>query len=276
MTSDTDHRLVTQYLRQFDAAAGSLTNARRAILREEIANHLRELVQPDLSDADASAALSSFGSPADILGQELDVPPSLAASQRRQRRVRRTVAIVVSAVAAAILLIVLLPLLFVVAPVPVAGPDGEVTSVVNANPQGPARVTTGTGYFEYQAAIEAMEDPLPAGAAYPAGVPEGLDSGTSSTGVMQSGAGYVVAQYTWLCAWESEYLTAMAQEATGRQVAAEAMLTTWSTSEFYTTTDPNRGWVTSVLEPVWFGDSSGVVRDQPQSCSQAGIINVRG
>jgi DNA-binding FrmR family transcriptional regulator len=80
MTSDTDHRLVTQYLRQFDAAAGSLSNARRAVLREEIANHLRELVQPDLSDADASAALSSFGSPADILGQELDVVPSLGAS----------------------------------------------------------------------------------------------------------------------------------------------------------------------------------------------------
>ena len=92
-------------------------------------------------------------------------------------------------------------------------------------------------------------------------MPNGLNSGTSTAGTMQSGAGYVVAQYTWLCAWESEYLTAMAKDDAERQVAAEAMLTTWLTSEFYMAPDPNRGWVTSVLDPVGFGDSSGVVRD---------------
>jgi len=276
MTSDADHPFVTQFLRQFDEAAVSLTTERRAELREEIVAHLRELVQADTPDADATAALSRFGSPAEILGQELDGSSPVGTSPRRSRRIRRTVVITLSAVAAAILLLVLLPLIFVVAPNPEASVDGEVTSVVNANPQGPARVTSGTGYFEYQAAIDAMEDPLPAGAAYPNGVPEGLDSGSSSAGMMQSGAGSVVAHYTWLCAWESEYLTSIAEKDAKRQVAAEAMLTKWSTSEFYIASDPNRGWVESVLDPVRFGDSSGVARDQPQSCSQAGIVNVRG
>lgn len=279
MTSDADHPFVTQFLRQFDEAAVSLASARRAELREEVAAHLRELVRADTSDADASAALSRFGSPAEILGQELDGSPSDRASAGRSRRIRRTVLIVVSAVAAAILLIVLLTWLFLVpVSVSLSSPTGtaeEITSVVNATPDGPARVTTGTGYFEYQAAIDAMEDPLPPGAAYPNSVPEGLDSGSSSAGMMQSGAGYVVAQYTWLCAWESEYLTSMAEKDAQRQVAAEAMLTKWSTSEFYMASDPNRGWVATVLDPVRFGDSSGVARDQPQSCSQAGIVNVR-
>ena len=280
MTSDADHPFVAQFLRQFDAAAVSLTTERRAELREEIAAHLRELVQADMPDTDATAALSRFGSPAEILGQELDGSPSDKTSPGRLRSVHRTVLILVSAVTAAILLIVLLTWLFI-EPVSVSSssPTGtaeEITSVVNATPNGPARVTTGTGYFEYQAAIDAMENPLPAGAAYPNGVPKGLDSGSSSAGTMQSGAGSVVAHYTWLCAWESEYLTSMAEEDAQRQVAAEAMLTRWSTSEFYIASDPNRGWVASVLDPVRVGDFSGVARDQPESCSQAGIVNVRG
>ncbi|MFC5931170.1 hypothetical protein D6T64_13380 [Cryobacterium melibiosiphilum] len=276
MTSDADHPFVTQFLRQFDEAAVSITTARRAELREEIGAHLRELVQVDTPDADATASLSRFGSPAEILGQELDGSSSVSSLRGRSRPTRRTLVFMLSAGAAATLLIVLVPRLVGDAPAPEASVDGTVTSVVTDTPQGPARVTTGTGYFEYQAAIDAMEDPLPAGAAYPTGVPEGLDSGSSSAGMMQSGAGNVVAHYTWLCAWESEYLTSMAEKDAQRQVAAEAMLTKWSTSEFYIASDPNRGWVETVLDPVRFGDPSGVARDQPQSCSQAGIVNVRG
>lgn len=80
------------------------------------------------------------------------------------------------------LLLALMPALFAA-----IGPTSTSSSVVNRNLKGPARVTTGEGYFEYQAAIKAMKDPLPAGAEYPLGVPKGLDAGRTSNGIMQSG-----------------------------------------------------------------------------------------
>lgn len=141
MTSDADHPFVTQFLRQFDEGAVSLASARRVELREEIAAHLRELVQADMSDKDAAAALSRFRSSAEILGQELDGSPSDRAPAGRSRRIRRTVLILISAVAAAVLLIVLLGWLFLVpASVSPSSPTGtaeEPTSVVNATQKAP-------------------------------------------------------------------------------------------------------------------------------------------
>ena len=142
---------------------------------------------------------------------------------------------------------------------------------------GPARVTTGQAYYEYLDAIENMEHPLPDGAAYPVGVPEGLGAGkTPDGGIGQSGAGRNVANFAWLCAWESEYLAAIEAGDDRRQVAAESMLTAWSTGDFYlhTMVDEEQGWVKNVINPMTFGDSSGVERDRPGTCSQAGIVNV--
>ena len=270
MTSGTDHPFVTRYLQQFDEAAASISGPRRAVLREEIAAHLRDAIPADATNADAAAAISDFGSPAEILGQELDSVAPGNPAPRPSRKTRNTVLIVISAITVALLLIVLLPLLFVVATA------SKTDSVVKSHPVGPARITEGTGYYEYQAAIKAMADPLPAGAEYPDGVPAGLDSGSNSSGIMEAGAGKVVAHFTWLCAWESEYLSAISAKDAERQVAAESMLIKWSTSPFYldVMSDPDKGWVTNVINPMKFGDASGVKQDRPQTCAQASIVNV--
>lgn len=146
------------------------------------------------------------------------------------------------------------------------------TSVVNKTPTGPDRVQDGTAYFEYLAAIEAMSEPLPPGVEYPEGVPEGLDSGSTATGVLQSGAGANVAYFTWLCAWEAEYLNAVDAENAQRQVAAETMLA--QRPGLGPVDDPQEGWAETVLEPLSFGDRSGLHSDFPQTCAQAGILNV--
>jgi hypothetical protein len=93
----------------------------------------------------------------------------------------------------------------------------------------------------------------------------------------ESGAGRNVPHFTWLCAWESEYLTAIAEKDAERQVEAEWMLTKWSTGSFYLTvmSDPSKGRVRTVLDPMRYGDPSGVNRNKPQTCPQAFIVNVR-
>jgi hypothetical protein len=54
------------------------------------------------------------------------------------------------------------------------------------------------------------------------------------------------------------------------------MITAWSTSDFYlhVVVDEGQGWVKNVIDPMAFGDPSGVKRDRPGTCSQAGIVNV--
>ncbi len=147
---------------------------------------------------------------------------------------------------------------------------------MNKHPVGPARVTTGEPYAEYLSEIEAIEAPLPRGAEYPEGVPEALDPRDGVPRVIKPGGGRVVAQFTWLCAWESEYLAAVAAGDPEREAQAEAMLITWSTSAFYKGSDSTGAWVRTILDPALAGDRSGIERDQPQACSQAHIVNVRG
>ncbi|GHD80862.1 hypothetical protein CLV85_0507 [Salinibacterium amurskyense] len=277
MSTAAEHPTVTAYLREFDAASGSLTATRREELREEIASHLREAIPPLSSQADATAVIAAFGSPAEIVGQEgtLDQSASSVAPADESRRGLRIAlgAIVIAAAA--------ISAVFFLWPGNPANtgagsgttqPDAAPSSVVNEVPEGPARVAEGTAYFEYLAAIETMPEPLPSGAAYPTGVPEGLDLGATDDGIQQSGAGATVAHFTWLCAWEAEYLTAADDEDAERQVAAEAMLTQWPSYGFVS--DPDGGWAANVLEPLSFGDTAGLQKDFPQTCAQAGILNV--
>ncbi|QAV70432.1 hypothetical protein ESZ53_08250 [Salinibacterium sp. UTAS2018] len=273
MNSAAEHPLVTAYLREFDVSSAPLPAPRRLELREEIANHLRETVPPESSDLEAMHSIAAFGSPAEILGQE-GVTERAGEPQTPPRRTALVLGALVIVAAGLAAWMFLSPSALLG-----EGPDGEPTqpaagpaSVVNENPTGPERVTEGTAYFEYLAAIEAMPEPLPAGAAYPTGVPAGLDSGQTDDGLLQSGAGATVAHFSWLCAWEAEYLNAAAADDAERQVAAETMLTQWPSYGFVA--DLDGGWATSVLEPLSFGDVAGLQKDLPQTCSQAGILNV--
>lgn len=272
----TDHPFVTEYLAGFDAASGSISQPRRSVLREEIGAHLRDAVPLDSSDAEAMAVIAAFGSPAEIIGQELDGSAATAPSSRPHRM--RTILIAIGVLIVAVLLATWMwwpgarP-----QPVPSTAPTPSpaVTSVVNETPEGPPRVTTGEAYAEYRAAIDQMEHPLPAGAAYPLGVPEGLDAGAQGDGMLESGAGRNLAYFSWLCAWEAEYLSAVDAADDRRKVEAASMITAWSTSDFYLAMgDADHGWVTNVVGPMKFGDASGVEQDLPNTCAQAAIVNV--
>lgn len=277
MTTAAEHPTVTAYLREFDAAATSLTAPRRLELREEIASHLHETIPPSSSQANATAAIAAFGSPAEILGQEGipdDGSSSADPADKSRSGVRMAlgaVVIVAAAISAAFFLWPGSPADTGVGPDPTQ-PDVDPSFVVNETPEGPVRVTEGTAYFEYLAAIETMPEPLPSAAAYPTGVPDGLELGATDDGVLQSGAGATVAHFTWLCAWEAEYLGAAGDDDAERLVAAEAMLTQWPSYDFVS--DPDGGWAANVLEPLSFGDTTGLQKDFPQTCAQAGILNV--
>jgi len=275
MTTITEHPFVTAYLSEFDEATSTLIGTRRLELREEIAGHLREAIPPSLSSLEAAAVIADFGSPAEIVGQEL---PRVH-GRKRSEPSRTTRYIIVAAVVAAVVVGALVAVALAFAPpqnaedAPTgAGRADAPTSVVNMTPIGPARIQEGTGYFEYRAAIAAMSEPLPAGAEYPNGVPAGLDSGPSNSGVLETGAGANIAHFTWLCAWEAEYLSAVSINDAQRQVSAEAMLTKWP--GFGYVDDPAAGWKQTVFTPMSFGDPSGVKTDFPQTCSQAAILNV--
>jgi hypothetical protein len=268
--NDLLHPCVSEYLRRFDADAAALPANRRLSLRDEIEAHLRDAISSDFTDAEAAAVLSEFGSPAEIIGQEIDEGALPLAGERRPSW-RRPLAIVGSIAAFALLIPVVIGLATAFHTESNPGPP----SVVNEDPPGPPRVSEGQAYFEYLAAIEAMEYPLPPGAQYPEGVPEGLDAGPVEDGVMGSGAGTHLAHFTWLCAWESEYLAAFEDKDFKRIVEAESMLAGWVETEWHREFDQGGAWAEAVINPMKFGDPSGIRRDRASVCAQASIFNVR-
>jgi hypothetical protein len=277
MTEPNEHPYVAEFLLRFDQAAAALSAPRRMLLREEIAEHLRDAIPPTATDAEAAEAIARFGSPAEILAHELDEADPRVARHPRQRR-PRWIGWVIAAAALILVVLLALPFLSILrgAQQP-AGTPALSGNPVAQEPDGPARVTTGQGYFEYLAAIESMEHPLPDGAEYPLGVPEGLDAGKTAdgAGIMESGGGTNIAHHTWLSAWESEYLAADAAGDDRRLVAAEAMIAGWAESDFYLAMgDSERGWVSNVVVPMRMGDASGVKQDRTQVCAVAGILNV--
>jgi hypothetical protein len=153
--------------------------------------------------------------------------------------------------------------------------------VVRPEPDGPLRVTADgqpadvqRTYYEYQAAIEAIDNPLPSGAVWPIGVPANLAG--DEAGVIEAGAGQLLADYTWLCAWEGAYLDAADAGDEHAMVASREALESWKhSSTFARLGETGPGWVQNVLVPLDFRDHTGLRIDFPNSCAQAGIVNVQ-
>lgn len=252
-----EHPLITDYLRRFDVAAGRVAASRRAALREEIAAHLGEAIPAGASDAEVTAIIEQFGSPADIVAQE-GVDPV-------RRNWKPTI------IAAAVL----------VAGALIVGAIGIVTSLTAqesyptpavAHPKGEKRIDQGRRYLEYEAAIERMDYPLPPGAVYPEGVPFSDLNEFEEVEPDESIGGGTIAHFTWLCAWENEYLYALADGNTDRQIAAEKMITTWIESDFYLTlSDPEGNFLSQVIAPMQVGNSAGVTDNMRSSCTIAGL-----
>jgi hypothetical protein len=258
----SNHPLVDAYLREFDLAAVGLPLPRRRELRKEIRAHLAELIPPGLDDDEAKSRLAYFGSPAGILDQEAAMSPLNLNRTKRASRKRPAALVPLAAVIATAIVAVL----FLTSSAP-------SQSIVNAHPKGLSRVTSGDAYFDYIDTIKTIKQPLPPGATYPVGVPGGLNSGAAKTGDMEFGGGSDTAHFTWLCAWETEYLADVKDRNVSRRVTAENMLIWWGNSAWWRIADPTHGWNQNVVDPMKLGITTGVRDDVNESCMQAGISN---
>jgi hypothetical protein len=253
----TDHPAVTDYIDEFDRIASVIPAARRTMLREEIVAHLRDAIPFDATDEEAAVAIAGFGTPEEIVANEREGGASIGL-KRRRRWPWAVAALAVVGVTVAAFLIV--PGLLV------------EKSIVTEEPYGQPRVEDGVAYYEYLDAVREMKYPLPAGAEYPRGVPEGLDPVEGTVG--ENGVGILIAHYTWICAWESEYLTAVELDDDERLVQAEKMIARWP---FHPKLDSIADdWREAVVKPMEFGITTGIVSNRRATCSAAGILNVDG
>lgn len=150
-----------------------------------------------------------------------------------------------------------------------SGCTGQAPSVSDAAIEQPRVnvITSAEAVEEYTSTIVAITEPLPKGEAYPEPVASNF---VYTEDVLASGTGRSQAQFTWLCAWETNYLDAFADGKAKRVRAAEKMIAKWAHSEFYLATidEPNHLWIVSVLDPMQAGDPSGVRAEHQSLCSQ--------
>jgi hypothetical protein len=261
-----DHPLVEDYLTRFDRAASVVPTGRRLALRREIEAHLRDAIPRESSDEDAALTLHEFGSPDEIVAQEMegaDAEPLVSGRSRRR----------VLVVGAVVFVLIALVLAVVLPVSQLASQASEPFNVVSAHPRGVDRITEGRAYEEYQAAQSELP-PLPRGAEWPEGLMAGLNAGPTEdgSGIMEACAGAVTAQFTWLCAWESEYISAEDHAADARLVTALATLEDFASSDFAQTWSPD--WRDVVVGPLRLDDSSMLRAGFADVCLQAGITDV--
>ena len=261
--------LVAEWLADYDRAATIIPEPRRSALRIELEAHLGEAIPANATDAATARALTDLGDPATIVAAEVDADAPPPAPRRRRRLSPAIVALIVIA---AVVVIGVPAILFGLHLI--AGATAP-RNVVVSHPEGPARTTEGRAYQEYLATIEGL-DPLPPGAAWPYGVPVGLDAGPTDdgTGVMAAGAGVVTANMTWGCAWEYEYVLAERAGDDARLVTAYDAIVAYGDSPMMREASPDGGWIANVVAPLEFEDSDGLKRDVVTTCENAGILGL--
>ncbi|NYI59895.1 HAAS signaling domain-containing protein [Cellulomonas soli] len=261
---------MTEYLRRLGQASAHAPIDRRETLFGEVAEHLRATVPLNATDEYARRLLSEFGSPEDLAAEAFGMAAGPEpASRHRWLRPGGAVAVVVAAAGAAIALAVTGSTAST-DETTVGTPAVDVSAVtppaVALLQPGP-RTTEGRAYAEYAREIDSLPA-LPEGVDYPDGVPPQLEP--TEPVVAETGIGAVVADFTWLCIWESEYLDAYDADAFERVLDAEQALRSWGD---FTPLPPEdfEGWSRNVLTPLQFDDPSGVRADRLQACNQAGI-----
>lgn len=272
----SDHPLVEEYLRRLAAASVGAPRERQRELQDDVAAHLRDTIPPNATDAHARRLLAEFGEPEALADEAFGTRG--AAAERPRRAFLRTGGALV-AVGTLVAVVVMIAISSgrtsgdgTADARPSAGTTSRssAVSVVTLHPVGPVRTTEGRTYVEYARAIETLPA-LPPNAQYPAGVVAGSEP--TEPVMVETGVGAVIADFTWLCAWETEYLDARDTKAYDRVLVAENALRSW---EQLTPFDPQSfdGWATNVLAPLDFDDPSGVRADRPEACAQAGIDGV--
>lgn len=79
--SNVENITVKKYMALFDEQAKSLPKSRRVTLRAEILSHISALLPEDAAPEAVSAALRQFGSPVEIVSQELEMNPEQATTK---------------------------------------------------------------------------------------------------------------------------------------------------------------------------------------------------
>ena len=260
----SEHRLVTAYLRRLKAATAEVRTERRRTLLDDVAAHLRDTVPANATDEHARRLLAEFGEPEALAAEAGSAPRALAQGRLRTRRLGWFASVAVLGVG--IVVAVHAAHDGRGADTPAVAPNdrtGAATSVVALHPSGPDRTTVGRTYAEY-AQESATLPALPPGAEYPEGVPK--EPAPAEPVMAETGTGAVIADFTWLCAWETEYLTAKDANAYERVLIAERALNAWADFTPFPR-ESQDAWTVNVLAPVGFDDPSGVRADRPNACA---------
>lgn len=145
---------------------------------------------------------------------------------------------------------------------------GSTPPSTPANQSGQTQwLTAGSAAAEYQATVQSITEPLPPGRAFPPGLPKNfIPKGVSA----EKGLARDQAEFTWLCAWEDEYLAQFSKSSSSPALTrAERMITLWGKSSFYLDVeiDPGHGWIKNVVDSMKLGDPSGVQQDDDHMCA---------
>lgn len=105
---------VRNYLVEFDRLSAQLPKQRRDILRSQIEDHLRGAIPANATEAEVGAALAGFGSPEEIISQELESDSATSqAAPPKKRRLLIWGAVALAVVAAGLIWLFVAPLAFI-------------------------------------------------------------------------------------------------------------------------------------------------------------------
>ncbi|NTW42277.1 MAG: hypothetical protein HGA44_20785, partial [Cellulomonadaceae bacterium] len=201
----TDHPLVTDYLRRLERAAAHAPSDGRDILLEEVAAHLRATVPLNETDEKARQLLAAFGSPGDLVTEAFGMAPMPDRTIREHRRLRWSGAAALVVAVAALVITLAIPTAKTNKSATTGGAPtdhtSEAASVAVPLLQAGPRTTEGCIYAEHAREMDSLPA-LPAGARYPDCVP--VQPEPTEPVVAETGIGAVIADFTWLCIWESE------------------------------------------------------------------------
>jgi len=117
---------------------------------------------------------------------------------------------------------------------------------------------------EYRATTATFPNDLPPGIEFPAQVPETYDLAAAS----EPGVGEGIANFYWICAWQSAFIDAQTVGNTAGQKAALDSLESWKSTSFYKDhyEDPQDLWSKLMLEPARAGDATELVAGFEAGC----------
>ena len=117
---------------------------------------------------------------------------------------------------------------------------------------------------EYRDAAATFPNDLPPGIEFPSRIPDAYDPAAAS----EPGVGESIANFYWICAWQSAFIDAQAVEDSAGEEAALDSLESWKSTDFYQDhyEDPGDLWTKLMLEPARAGDATELIAGFESGC----------